>query len=125
MWTRTVQTAVNCCRFAKRGSADGQIVPASDGSAPCFPVFGEIPDADLQIAEGKTVAIVTDDDDREIFLIAGNTVTEFQFLTSDTNAAAVPANDGDCVGAQALQSGIAGDIIKCRPAQGNLYVKSS
>ena len=125
MWSRTVQTAVKCCRFAKRGAADGQIVPATDGSAPCFPVFGEIPDADLQIAAGKTASIVTDEDNREIFLIAGGDVTEFQFLTSDTNGAAVAASDGDCYGAQALQSGAAGDVIKCRAAQGKHYVKSS
>ena len=125
MWSRTVQTAVKCCRFAKRGAADGQIVPATNASAPCFPVFGEATDADLEIAAGKTVAIVTDSDDREIFLIAGGEVTEFQFLTSGTNAAAVAASDGDCYGAQALQSGSAGDIIKCRPAQGKHYVKSS
>lgn len=125
MWSRTVQTAVKCCRFARRGAADGQIVPATDGSAPCFPVFGEIPDADLQVPAGKTAAIVTDEGDRELYLTVGDAVTEFQFLTSDANGAAVAAGDGDCYGAQALQSGTAGDVILCRAAQGRHYVKSS
>ena len=125
MWSRTVQTPVKCCRFAKRGTMDGHIVPATDGSVPCFPVFGEIPDTDLKTTAGKTVCIVTDASDREVFLIAGGNITEFQFITSDTNGAAVAASDGDYFGAQALQSGGAGAILRCRAAQGRYYVKSA
>ena len=82
-----------------------------------FPVFSERPDVGTVIATGYTVAIVSDSDDREIYLPLGNTVTEFDFLMSDANGNWIKATTGNYVGAQALQSGVAGDVIKTRPAQ--------
>ena len=117
MWSRTVQTAVKLGQAVIRGSADGQVVPATDGSVPTFPVFSERPDVGTSIAAGYTVAICTDTEDREIYIPCGNTVTEFQYLMSDNNGNWIPATTTNYVGAQALQSGVAGDVIKARPAQ--------
>jgi len=117
MWSRTVETPVKLGQAVNRGSIDGNVVPAADGTKPTFPVFSERPDVGTTIAAGYTVAIVTDSDDREIYLPLGNTVTEFNFLMSDANGNWIPATTGNFVGAQALQSGVAGDVIKARPAQ--------
>ena len=117
MWSRTVQSDVQLGQAVNRGAADGNVVPATDGTKPTFPVFSERPDVGTNIAAGYTVAIVSDSDDREIYLPLGNTVTEFDFLMSDTNGNWIKATTGNFVGAQALQSGVAGDVIKARPAQ--------
>ena len=117
MWSRTVETDVHLGHAVNRGSADGNVVPATDGTKPTFPVFSERPDVGTTIAAGYTVAIVSDSDDREIYLPLGNTVTEFDFLMSDTNGNWIRATTGNFVGAQALQSGVSGDVIKARPAQ--------
>src|SRR5216684_4214827 len=69
------------------------------------------------VNRGSAVAIVTDDGDREIYVILGNTVTEFQFGMSDSNGAWIPATTGNYTGVQFLQSGVAGDVVKARAAQ--------
>lgn len=117
MWSRTVETAVKLGYAVNRGSADGNVVPAADGTKPTFPVFSERPDVGTIIAADSTVAIVTDSDDREIYIVLGGTVTEFDFGMSDSNGKWIHATTGNYVGAQFLQSGVAGDVIKARPAQ--------
>jgi hypothetical protein len=116
MWSRTVQTSVLLGQAVIRGSIDGNVVPAVDGTQPTFPVFSERPDVGTTTA-GYTVAICTDTEDREIYIPCGNTVTEFNYLMSDANGNWIPATSGNFVGAQALQSGVTGDVIKARPAQ--------
>ena len=108
MWSRTVETAVKLGFAVNRGSVDGNVVPAVDGTKPTFPVFSERPDVGTTIAVGYTVAIVTDSADREIYVILGNTVTEFQFGMSDSNGAWIPATTpGNYTGSvQFLQSGV-------------------
>ena len=117
MWSRTVQTPVLLGQAVIRSGVDGYVVPAVDGTQPTFPVFSERPDVGTTIAAGYTVAICTDTEDREIYIPCGNTVTEFNYLMSDANGNWIPATSGSFVGAQALQSGVAGDVIKARPAQ--------
>ena len=117
MWSRTVETAVKLGFAVNRGSVDGNVVPAADGTKPTFPVFSERPDVGTIIAVGSTVAIVTDDGDREIYVTLGNTVTEFHFGMSDSNGAWIAATTGNYVGVQFLQSGVAGDVVKARAAQ--------
>jgi hypothetical protein len=117
MWSRTVETPVKLGQAVNRSSVDGNVIPAVDGTKPTFPVFSERPDVGTTIAVGYTVAIVTDSDDREIYLPLGNTVTEFDFLMSDANGNWITATTGNFVGAQALQSGVTGDVIKARPGQ--------
>jgi hypothetical protein len=117
MWSRTVQSSVILGQAVNRGTIDGNVVPAVDGTKPTFPVFSERPDVGTTIAAGYTVAICTDTEDREIYLPLGNTVTEFNYLMSDANGNWIPATSGNYVGAQALQSGVTGDVIKARPAQ--------
>jgi hypothetical protein len=117
MWSRTVQTPVLLGQAVNRGTIDGNVVPAADGTKPTFPVFSERPDVGTSIAVGYTVAIVTDSVDREIYLQLGNTVTEFDYLMSNSGGNWITATTGNFVGAQALQSGVAGDVIKARAAQ--------
>ena len=71
MWSRTVETAVKLGFATNRGSVDGNVVPAADGTKPTFPVFSERPDVGTTIDAGSTVAIVTDSDDREIYVVLG------------------------------------------------------
>ena len=117
MWSRTVETAVKLGYASNRGSVDGNVVPAADGTKPTFPVFSERPDVGTAIDVGSTVAIVTDSDDREIYVVLGGNVTEFDFGMSDANGKWIHATTGNYVGVQFLQSGVAGDVVKARPAQ--------
>ena len=117
MWSRTVETAVKLGYAVCRGSADGNVVPAADGTKPTFPVFSERPDVGTIVAAGSTVALITDSDDREIYVVVGATVTEFDFGMADANGKWIHATTGNYVGVQFLQSGVAGDVIKARPAQ--------
>jgi hypothetical protein len=117
MWSRIVETDVKLGYAVNRGSADGNVVLAADGSKPTFPVFSERPDVGTTITAGSTVAIVTDSDDREIYIILGGTVTEFDFGMSDSNGKWIHATTGNYVGVQFLQSGVAGDVVRARPAQ--------
>jgi hypothetical protein len=117
MWSRTVETAVKLGYAVCRGSADSHVVPAADGTKPTFPVFSERPDVGTAVDASSTVAIVTDSDDREIYVVLGATVTEFDFGMSDANGKWIHATTGNFVGVQFLQSGVAGDVIKARPAQ--------
>jgi hypothetical protein len=117
MWSRTVATPVKLGQAVIRSGTDGNVSPAVDGTQPTFPVFSERPDVGTPIAAGYTVAICTDTEDREIYIPCGNTVTEFNFLMADANGNWIPATTGNYVGAQALQSGVTGDVIKARPAQ--------
>ena len=64
MWSRTVETAVKLGFAVNRGSVDGNVVPAADGTKPTFPVFSERPDVGTIIAVDSTVAIVTDETKR-------------------------------------------------------------
>jgi hypothetical protein len=117
MWSRTVETAVKLGYAVTRGSADGNVVLAADGTKPTFPVFSERPDVGTIVAAGSTVALITDSDDREIYVVVGATVTEFDFGMADANGKWIHATTGNYVGVQFLQSGVAGDVIKARPAQ--------
>ena len=117
MWSRTVESAVKLGYAVNRGSADGNVVPAADGTKPTFPVFSERPDVGTAIAAGNTVAILTDSEDREIYVVLGAAVTEFDFGMADANAKWITATTGKFVGVQFLQSGATGDVVKARPAQ--------
>ena len=78
MFPRLVETLVTVGRACKRGTADRQIVPATDANAPCFLVHGE--ETDVAAGRTKAAGVMADvdylEDERECPAKIGGAVTE-------------------------------------------------
>ncbi len=121
MWSKQVQTAVKRGYAAKRGSADGSIVPATDGSVASVLVYAEgTSDVGASTNVGDMVTVLTDVDDRESFAQYGATVQDWQFLMPTSDGSLVPCTTGNYYCAQALLGGASGTVGRVRPAQGKM-----
>jgi hypothetical protein len=100
--------------YAAIRSAEGTVTLAADGSAISFPVFSERTDAGATVAAGLSVALVAGDIDRETYVKLGAGVTEFAYLMPTTDGTWITATTGNYAGAQALETGASGDVIKAR-----------
>ncbi len=76
-------------------------------------------DANIAAVSGGFVGVFADEDEDEVLLYLGATVTGGQLLISDTNAFGKPINTAasvaQYVGAQARESGVSGDLIRVIP----------
>lgn len=120
--SRVIAVAVKLGHAAIR-SAEGTIAPATDGSAPSFPVFSERPDVGLELAAGKTAGLVCGDINREVYVKLGASVTEFGYGMPTTDGSWITATDGNYVGVQFLKSGASGDVVPVRAV--SFYLENS
>ena len=113
--TFTAGGAIANFRFAKFGAADGQVLQAA---AATDLIIG-IVDTPNGVASGERLDVRIDDVGE---LELGGTVTRGQFLTADASGKGVTAAPAAGVnayhGAQALVSGVAGDIIPVQIVKG-------
>lgn len=109
---RKVETAVKLCCAAKRGTADNQVVPAEDGTARCYLVVGELPDAGDTVAAGLEVDTAVLVPEREGFFKLGGAVTEGDPLMPTTGGVWITGTTGNYCGGIALESGASGDVIR-------------
>jgi hypothetical protein len=124
MFPRIVETAVILGCACKRGSADRQIVPATDATAPCRLVFGEESDvaAGLQKAAGTVASVCFLEDEREVYAKLGGDVTEGDKLAPTAGGALIATTTvGDYYVGEAAASGKSGDVIKVIAIPGRLY----
>lgn len=109
-------------RFVKLHTTEGQAVQCGAGEA----IFGISQPSTRRLAlagwddgfaakSGENVNIIGPGDD-EGLLELGGTVTVGQYLKSDADGKGVAATtDKDFVGAQALQSGTSGKLVRVKP----------
>ena len=121
MWSKQVQTIVQRGYAAVRGSADGQIVPATGGSAPSVLVYAEgDSDVGAPVAVGEYVTVLTDPEDREFFAQVSATVQDWQLLMPASDGSLVPCTSGNYYCAQCLAGTASGTVARVRPAQGKM-----
>ncbi|MFZ2643480.1 MAG: hypothetical protein WA117_20985 [Verrucomicrobiia bacterium] len=108
---KLIETAVKLCYAAKRGTADGQIVPAEDGTARCMLVAGEAPDSGTELAAGQMADVVEHDPTREWNFKLGGTVTEGDPLMPTTGGVWITGTTGNYCGGIAHKSGVLGDVV--------------
>jgi hypothetical protein len=76
-------------------------------------------DANIAATSGDIIGVFADEDNDEVLLYLGASVTGGQLLKSDSNGLGVPlsltSTSAQYVGAEARQTGASGDLIKVRP----------
>lgn len=109
-------------RFVKLSTTEGQVLQCGANEA----VFGISQASTRRLAlagwddgyaavEGENINVIGPGDDVAL-LELGGTVAVGAYLKSNADGKGVTANtDKDQVGAQALQAGVAGDLIKVKP----------
>jgi len=100
----TAENAVPAFRFAKVGTADGNVKLAAAGDA----VLGV--STDINSAEGRPCDVQFDGIAK---IELGGSVTFGDKLASDANGKAVAATSGE-IGGIALDSGVSGDFIRVK-----------
>lgn len=111
--TYNAGAAVAASRFVKFGAADGEVIQATDSSAPIVGVSEKVGVSQADFDAGrKRIDIVQD---RIAYLELGGVVTRGDWLTADAIGKGVAANLAAVgsihCGAKALASGVSGDII--------------
>lgn len=109
----TAENAVPAFRFAKVGTADGNVKLAAAGDA----VLGV--STDINSVEGRPCDVQFDGIAK---IELGGSVTFGDKLASDANGKAVAATDGE-IGGIALDSGVSGDFIRVKLV--TLYVPAA
>lgn len=120
---------VSPCRFVKLDSDQGRVVTCGAGenmygiSSPHtrrLALSGW--DDGFAAVAGENLNIIGPGDD-EGLLELGGTVTHGQYIKSDADGKGVAAtSDKDKVGAQCLQAGVSGDLVKVKPMRFDLAV---
>lgn len=113
--SRIVQTALLIGFAVKRGSADGQVIQATDGSVQSYIAFAERTDVGTQIAATGTVSVAAGDVGREIYVKLGGTVTQDGYGMPTADGSLIAATTTNYVCVQFLKSGVIGDIVPARP----------
>lgn len=115
------------CVFVKLDSTQGRAVTCGAGEN----MFGISQPATRNLAlsgrddgyaaiEGENLNIIGPGDD-EALLRLGGTVTHGQYIKSDGSGYGVAAtSDKDKVGAQCLQAGVSGDLVRVKPMRFDL-----
>lgn len=102
------EATINPCRFIKAGAADNGAIQATDGAAPTLGVTTE----NISAASGGKIDCVMSG---IAYLELGGSVTRGGYLKPDANgkgvAVTIVAGTPVYLGAKALVSGVAGDII--------------
>ena len=124
MFPRLVETLVTVGRACKRGTADRQIVPATDATAPCFLVHGE--ETDVAAGRTKAAGVMADvcylEDERESYAKIGGAVTEGDALAPTIGGVLITTTTiGDYYVGIAARSGASGDVIPVLAIPGRLY----
>ena len=120
MWSRTVETAVKLGYAVCRGSVDGNVVPAADGTKPTFPVFSERPDVGTTIAAGQHGRHCHRYRRPRNLRRPWQHRHGIQFRRCRTRTGnGFPRPRAISCGVQFLQSGVAGDVSKPAPRNSN------